>query len=229
MTLGIYVIQPNNFFFNFLLFSEARISSKELPTARWRRERRSRAGEYPNMGSGVANAASSASTSSSLSPAGTPPPPGVCAGGLPSPVSAHHHGAGALHSGVPPPMSIMMAAAMRPLCESTNRPTPPPSNSSAAAATYHHQSGMESPIDMSVSSSTLKHRSSPPPPYRAPLPGSTYATTLARPSVITQAPSKRERERDRGERELLANRENDNRSNGKYYIYAEAHKLNSLY
>uniref|UniRef100_A0A0K8WCI1 Transcription cofactor vestigial-like protein 4 n=1 Tax=Bactrocera latifrons TaxID=174628 RepID=A0A0K8WCI1_BACLA len=189
--------------------NEARISSKELPTARWRRERRSRACEYPIIGSGVATAASSVSTSSSLSPAGTPPP-GVCAGGLPSPVSAHHHVTGALHSGVPPPMSIMMAAAMRPLCESTNRPTPPPSNSSAAAAAYHHQSGMESPIDMSVSSSTLKHRSSPPPPYRAPLPGSTYASALARPSVITQAPSKRERE---SERELLANRENDNRSN----------------
>uniref|UniRef100_A0A0A1WV75 Transcription cofactor vestigial-like protein 4 n=1 Tax=Zeugodacus cucurbitae TaxID=28588 RepID=A0A0A1WV75_ZEUCU len=188
--------------------NEARISSKELPTARWRRERRSRAGEYPTMSSGVANAAAStASTSSSLSPAGTPPPPGVCAVGLTSPVSAHHHVAG-----VPPPMSIMMAAAMRPLCESTNRPTPPPSNSSAAAAAYQHQSGMESPIDMSVSSSTLKHRSSPPPPYRAPLPGSTYATALVRPSVITQAPSKRERERERGERELLANRENDNRS-----------------
>uniref|UniRef100_A0A034W3V7 Uncharacterized protein n=1 Tax=Bactrocera dorsalis TaxID=27457 RepID=A0A034W3V7_BACDO len=190
--------------------NEARISSKELPTARWRRERRSRACEYPTIGSGAATAASSTSTLSNLSPAGTPPPPGVCAGGLPSPVSAHHHVAGSVHSGVPPPMSIMMAAAMRPLCESTNRPTPPPSNSSAAAAAYHHQSGMESPIDMSVSSSTLKHRSSPPPPYRAPLPGSTYATALARPSVITQAPSKRERE---SERELLANRENDNRSN----------------
>ncbi|CAD7006160.1 unnamed protein product [Ceratitis capitata] len=112
-------------------------------------------------------------------------------------------------------MSMMMAAAMRPLCESTNRPTPPPSNSSAAAAAAYHQQqsgGMESPIDMSVTSSSLKHRSSPPPPYRAPLPGSTYATALARPSVITQAPSKRERERERGEREMLANRENDNRS-----------------
>lgn len=31
---------------------------------------------------------------------------------------------------------------------------------------------------------------SPPPPYREPLPGSTYATALARPSVITQAPKR---------------------------------------
>ncbi|KAH8236151.1 hypothetical protein KR032_009987, partial [Drosophila birchii] len=52
---------------------------------------------------------------------------------------------------------------------------------------------MDSPIDMSVSSGTLKHqlRASPPPPYREPLPGTNYAAN-SRPSVITQAPPKRE-------------------------------------
>lgn len=52
---------------------------------------------------------------------------------------------------------------------------------------------MDSPIDMSVSSGALKHqlRASPPPPYREPLPGTNYAAN-SRPSVITQAPPKRE-------------------------------------
>ncbi|KAH8335062.1 hypothetical protein KR074_002183, partial [Drosophila pseudoananassae] len=54
---------------------------------------------------------------------------------------------------------------------------------------------MDSPIDMSVSSGVLKlHqqlRASPPPPYREPLPGAVY-TANSRPSVITQAPPKRE-------------------------------------
>lgn len=45
---------------------------------------------------------------------------------------------------------------------------------------------IETPLDMSVSS---KPRT-PPPPYREPLPGSTFANTLARPSVITQAPKR---------------------------------------
>lgn len=46
----------------------------------------------------------------------------------------------------------------------------------------------------------------PPPPYREPLPGSTFASTLAhRPSVITQAPK----------REIISNRENkDTIANG---------------
>ncbi|EDW70307.1 uncharacterized protein Tgi isoform X2 [Drosophila virilis] len=55
---------------------------------------------------------------------------------------------------------------------------------------------MDSPIDMSVTSSTVKHqRASPPPPYREPLGGgaaSSHSYTASRPSVITQAPPKRE-------------------------------------
>ncbi|KAH8269956.1 hypothetical protein KR018_000364, partial [Drosophila ironensis] len=52
---------------------------------------------------------------------------------------------------------------------------------------------MDSPIDMSVSSGALKQqlRASPPPPYREPLPGTLYMANN-RPSVITQAPPKRE-------------------------------------
>ncbi|XP_016934766.2 protein enabled homolog isoform X2 [Drosophila suzukii] len=50
---------------------------------------------------------------------------------------------------------------------------------------------MDSPIDMSVTTGALKQRASPPPPYREPLPGTNYAAN-SRPSVITQAPPKRE-------------------------------------
>ncbi|XP_037032069.1 uncharacterized protein LOC119071298 isoform X2 [Bradysia coprophila] len=99
--------------------NDTRISNKELPTTKWRRERRIRvSSEYHS-----------------------PPSPGV-----------------------------------KPLSES---------NSTNSA---------ETPLDMSVPS---KPRT-PPPPYREPLPGSTFATTLARPSVITQAPK----------REIISNREN---------------------
>ncbi|KQS43895.1 arginine-glutamic acid dipeptide repeats protein isoform X2 [Drosophila erecta] len=49
----------------------------------------------------------------------------------------------------------------------------------------------DSPIDMSVATGALKQRASPPPPYREPLPGTNYAAN-SRPSVITQAPPKRE-------------------------------------
>ncbi|XP_034481521.1 extensin isoform X2 [Drosophila innubila] len=53
---------------------------------------------------------------------------------------------------------------------------------------------MDSPIDMSVTSSTVKHqRASPPPPYREPLAGAgSHCYAASRPSVITQAPPKRE-------------------------------------
>lgn len=54
---------------------------------------------------------------------------------------------------------------------------------------------MDSPIDMSVTSNTVKHqRASPPPPYREPLAGgaSSHCYVASRPSVITQAPPKRE-------------------------------------
>lgn len=52
---------------------------------------------------------------------------------------------------------------------------------------------MEIPLDMSVGASKP-----PPPPYRDPLPGSTFCTTMSRPSVITQAPK----------REVISNQEN---------------------
>ncbi|XP_055317040.1 uncharacterized protein DDB_G0290587 [Sitodiplosis mosellana] len=51
---------------------------------------------------------------------------------------------------------------------------------------------MEIPLDMSVGASKP-----PPPPYRDPLPGSTFCT-MSRPSVITQAPK----------REVISNQEN---------------------
>lgn len=107
--------------------TDTRISNKELPTTKWRRERRIRvSSEYHS-----------------------PPSPGI-----------------------------------KPLSESNS------TNST------------ETPLDMSVPS---KPRT-PPPPYREPLPGSTFATTLAhRPSVITQAPK----------REIISNRENkDTIANG---------------
>lgn len=53
-------------------------------------------------------------------------------------------------------------------------------------------SNMEIPLDMSVGASKP-----PPPPYRDPLPGSTFCT-MSRPSVITQAPK----------REVISNQEN---------------------
>lgn len=52
---------------------------------------------------------------------------------------------------------------------------------------------MEIPLDMSVGAATKP----PPPPYRDPLPGSTFCT-MSRPSVITQAPK----------REVISNQEN---------------------
>ncbi|KRG06758.1 arginine-glutamic acid dipeptide repeats protein isoform X1 [Drosophila mojavensis] len=54
---------------------------------------------------------------------------------------------------------------------------------------------MDSPIDMTVTSNTVKHqRASPPPPYREPLAGgaNSHCYVASRPSVITQAPPKRE-------------------------------------
>lgn len=53
---------------------------------------------------------------------------------------------------------------------------------------------MEIPLDMSVGAATKP----PPPPYRDPLPGSTFCTAMSRPSVITQAPK----------REIISNQEN---------------------
>lgn len=53
---------------------------------------------------------------------------------------------------------------------------------------------MEIPLDMSVNATKQQL---PPPPYREPLPGSTFST-VTRPSVITQAPK----------REIISNQEN---------------------
>lgn len=58
-------------------------------------------------------------------------------------------------------------------------------------------SNTEIPLDMSVGVSKP-----PPPPYRDPLPGSTFCT-MSRPSVITQAPK----------REVISNQENKESSN----------------
>lgn len=135
--------------------NESRLTAKELPTTKWRRDRRMRAAsEYQHS---LTSQNSPSMASAVASPPASPP-------------------------------------IMRPLCESTNRTTLPI---------------IESPIDMSVTSTTMKPRASPPPPYREPLPGSTFATTLARPSVITQAPPKRGDSRDSI---LISNRENDNQS-----------------
>ncbi|KAH8380012.1 hypothetical protein KR009_008503, partial [Drosophila setifemur] len=105
------------------LHKEMRVTAKELPTTKWRRERRQRAaGEY------------------------------------------HFHDAGSSDKD-------------RELELERQR--------------EREERDMDSPIDMSVSSGALKHRASPPPPYREPLPGTVY-TANSRPSVITQAPPKRE-------------------------------------
>lgn len=124
--------------------NESRLTTKELPTTKWRRDRRLRTSEYHH----------------NLSSASSSPP---------SPQTPH-------------------SSTVRPLSETTNTTTNP----------------IECPIDMSVSSTTIKPRS-PPPPYREPLPGSTFATVLPRPSVITQAPK-------RDNHCTISNRENDNHS-----------------
>lgn len=76
---------------------------------------------------------------------------------------------------------------------------------------------MDSPIDMSVTSSTVKHqRASPPPPYREPLAGgaaSSHSYTASRPSVITQAPPKREQP-EHVHHSSHSNPEHDQRSAG---------------
>ncbi|XP_061397548.1 uncharacterized protein LOC133333237 [Musca vetustissima] len=213
---------------------EARLTSKELPTTAWRRERRLRTGEYHHPPQQqqqhhhhhhhhhqqqhhlASPAGSSASSARGISPCSSPTP---IAHGQTSPHSTVTTTATTqLHSNAHQ-ISMMMAAAaaagMRPLCETTSRPSPPPPPPVASHGNMHivrhdelNEADMEdAPLDMSVSSS-LKQRNSPPPPYREPLPGSQYISTLPRPSVITQAPPKR----DSRDNALLANRENDNRS-----------------
>ncbi|XP_037807737.1 flocculation protein FLO11 isoform X1 [Lucilia sericata] len=205
-----------------LLFKkETRLTSKELPTTAWRRERRLRTGEYhhphhhPSPGSSTSSARAS-------SPSSSPPPAAhvqhsPISSGSVSNTNTHIHTNA--HQ-----ISIMMAAAaaasMRPLSESAScsAPSPPPHSTLAGqihlgqiahSQALQHINSVQSddaPLDMSVG--TLKQRNSPPPPYREPLPGSQFASSLARPSVITQAPPKR----DVRESPLVANRENDNRS-----------------
>ncbi|KAM8709376.1 hypothetical protein ACLKA7_016218 [Drosophila subpalustris] len=72
---------------------------------------------------------------------------------------------------------------------------------------------MDSPIDMSVTSSTVKHqRASPPPPYREPLAGAlSHCYAASRPSVITQAPPKREQQ-EHPHSHSHTSREQENRS-----------------
>ncbi|XP_011291243.1 mucin-5AC isoform X2 [Musca domestica] len=212
--------------------NEARLTSKELPTTAWRRERRLRTGEYhhppqqqqqqqhPNHHHHhhhhlASPAGSSASSARGISPCSSPTP---VVYGQNSPNSTVTSSATQLHSNAHQ-ISMMMAAAaaagMRPLCETTGRPSPPPPPPVASHSNMHmarpeplNEAEIEdAPLDMSVSSS-LKQRNSPPPPYREPLPGSQFISTLPRPSVITQAPPKR----DTRDSALLANRENDNRS-----------------
>jgi len=78
---------------------------------------------------------------------------------------------------------------------------------------------MDSPIDMSVTSSTVKHqRASPPPPYREPLAGATsHCYGASRPSVITQAPPKREPQ-EHLHSHSHSSREQENRSSGRKLI-----------
>lgn len=226
------------FFFSSFL-TEARLTSKELPTTAWRRERRLRTGEYhhppqqqqqqqqhPNHHHHhhhhlASPAGSSASSARGISPCSSPTP---VVYGQNSPNSTVTSSATQLHSNAHQ-ISMMMAAAaaagMRPLCETTGRPSPPPPPPVASHSNMHmarpeplNEAEIEdAPLDMSVSSS-LKQRNSPPPPYREPLPGSQFISTLPRPSVITQAPPKR----DTRDNALLANRENDNRSSGKFSL-----------
>ncbi|XP_065360722.1 uncharacterized protein Tgi isoform X2 [Calliphora vicina] len=203
--------------------NETRLTSKELPTTAWRRERRLRTGEYhhphhhPSAGSSTSSARASSPNSS--------PPPAAHIQHSPIPSSSVSNTNTHMHSNAHQ-ISIMMAAAaaasMRPLSESTNRPSaasPPPPHSTlggqihlgqmAHTQVLQHINSVENddaPLDMSVGN--LKQRNSPPPPYREPLPGSQFASSLARPSVITQAPPKR----DVRDSALVANRENDNRS-----------------
>lgn len=124
------------------------VSSKELPTSKWRRDRRIRFySEYSHF----ANGGSPSVTVKPLSES---------------------------NSGGPTTNSL---AAVN------------PSPSSSTAISGHIDSMVASatadslPLDMSVLTSVQKN---PPPPYREPLPGSTFANALVRPSVITQAPKR---------------------------------------
>lgn len=134
------VLSYSCIFFNIisLLCTDTRLTSKELPTTKWRRDRRIRmSSEYHSPGSPNVKPLSESNSTNSSNGSGS------------SSASNCSNGNGF-------------------------------SNVSATAMV------IETPLDMSVSS---KPRT-PPPPYREPLPGSTFANTLARPSVITQAPKR---------------------------------------
>lgn len=117
--------------------------NKELPTTKWRRDRRIRlSSEYHH---------------------------------------SNHEAAMVSAAGATTATAVGGAALIKPLGESNQ------SNS------ISDNNSMEIPLDMSVGGATKP----PPPPYRDPLPGSTFCT-MSRPSVITQAPK----------REVISNQEN---------------------
>lgn len=135
----------NPFIFSCYYFiADTRLNiNKELPTTKWRRDRRNR-------------------------------------------LSAEYH-------------SHEVNGIIKPLGESNQ------SNSNGPSAITNSSSSNEIPLDMTVTSVSKPIPQPPPPPYREPLPGSTFLnaaispnTSMARPSVITQAPR----------REIIANQEN---------------------
>lgn len=134
--------------FFFILDNRLNIN-KELPTTKWRRDRRIRLSSEYHHSNHEASAAAAA-------PASALPPTG---GGV-----------------------AVGTTIVKPLGESNQTNSTSDSNS------------MEIPLDMSVGAATKP----PPPPYRDPLPGSTFCTAMSRPSVITQAPK----------REIISNQEN---------------------
>lgn len=117
--------------------------NKELPTTKWRRDRRIRLSSEYHHSNHEAAASAAAATATAVIGGGT--------------------------------------TLIKPLGESNQSNSISDSNS------------MEIPLDMSVGAATKP----PPPPYRDPLPGSTFCT-MSRPSVITQAPK----------REVISNQEN---------------------
>lgn len=156
------------------------VSSKELPTSKWRRDRRIRFySEYSHSANG-GNSATVKPLSESNS-----------VGGLSNNMTT------------------------------TSNPSSPSSSSTATTSNNGHIDSMiisatdSVPLDMTVISPSVPRN--PPPPYREPLPGSTFANALARPSVITQAP-KREAVR----MSVDANQENkDQTTIGKFSGYSE--------
>ncbi|GAB0086871.1 hypothetical protein DMENIID0001_010720 [Sergentomyia squamirostris] len=59
---------------------------------------------------------------------------------------------------------------------------------SGSATMKNGGEGGEAPLDMTITSTVTGVKPRSPPPYREPLPGSTFALSFTRPTVITQAP-----------------------------------------